>query len=207
MTDLTFRPVPDGPDDTPEGYESNGCTCLPGDTRYTLEIEEGVPILKHVACGNPPPDNWGDCWQDDLYMNQIPVIAEWAPDCDGSMWHGMERCEDGASVQVTPLLPEPYRLALSQALGLGTGAPWEALLDRARELGEADAPVAPEIPAVVEVYCGEEPPEILSNAEGKEWHAGDCFCTLPPHGPEVDHTCKPCAERIGMPSWRDPVGE
>jgi hypothetical protein len=140
-------------------------------------------------------------------MDQIPVIAEWVPDCDGQMWHGMERCEDGASVQVTPLLPEPYRLALSQALGLGTGAPWEALLDRARELGEADAPVAPETPAVAEVYCGEEPPEILSNAEGKEWHAGDCFCTLPPHGPEVGHTCKPCAERIGMPSWRDPVGE
>ena len=30
-----------------------------------------------------------------------------------------------------------YRLALSEALGLGTGAPWDAILDRVRELHTA----------------------------------------------------------------------
>jgi hypothetical protein len=118
----------------PEEYVSSGCTCPPGDTRYTLAIEEGGLSLVHTACGKSPGDSWGD-WADLVYMEPMPVTADWVPDCDGQMWHGMDRCEDGATVQVTPQLPEPYRLALSQALGLGTGAPWEAIRERAEELG------------------------------------------------------------------------
>ncbi|MGH8964051.1 MAG: hypothetical protein ACRDXB_01800, partial [Actinomycetes bacterium] len=36
---------------------------------------------------------------------------------------------------------EAHRLALSDALGLGTGAPWDAIRDRAAELHAASAPV------------------------------------------------------------------
>lgn len=35
---------------------------------------------------------------------------------------------------------EAHRLALSFALGLGTGAPWDAIRDRAADLGEAEQP-------------------------------------------------------------------
>ncbi|MEV6014695.1 hypothetical protein [Streptomyces sp. NPDC051997] len=38
---------------------------------------------------------------------------------------------------------DEQRLALSQALGLGTGAPWDAIRDRAAELAAASAPVSP----------------------------------------------------------------
>jgi hypothetical protein len=154
---ITFCAVNEGESPDLEGYGPSGCLCPPGDNRYTLGIEEGGPSLVHAACGLPPGDSWGD-WADLVYMEPVPVTAEWVPDCDGEMWHGMERCEDGATVRVTPddgydaaretnsrlnrekqrveADAEARRLALSRALGLGTGAPWDAILERAKALGE-----------------------------------------------------------------------
>jgi hypothetical protein len=43
----------------------------------------------------------------------------------------------------TEAAAEQQRLALSQALGLGTGAPWDAIRDRAAELAATSAPVSP----------------------------------------------------------------
>lgn len=42
-----------------------------------------------------------------------------------------------------------HRLALSEALGLGTGAPWDAIQERAAELSAADLPAPADRPAVL----------------------------------------------------------
>lgn len=102
MTDLSFFLVKDPDPEPPEGYDDSGCQCKPGDKRYTLEIEEGQVVLIHTACGKQPPANWGD-WGDEVYMDPIPVTVEWVQECDGSRWHGMDPCECGATIQVTPV--------------------------------------------------------------------------------------------------------
>jgi hypothetical protein len=78
------------------------CGCTPADAQYLLTIEEGVAVIVHAACGKQPPSTWGD-WADLVVMDQpIPVTAEWVPDCDGFQWHGDNRCDCGATVQLTP---------------------------------------------------------------------------------------------------------
>jgi len=47
------------------------------------------------------------------------------------IWHAVHAALDA----VLPAPAEEHRLALSDALGLGTGAPWDAIHDRATELG------------------------------------------------------------------------
>jgi hypothetical protein len=44
---------------------------------------------------------------------------------------------DGVLEEFTDQILEPHRLALSEALGLGTGAPWDAIRDRADQLRRA----------------------------------------------------------------------
>lgn len=60
-----------------------------------------------------------------------------------------------AAVSVVPpatnQTAEEHRLALSEALGLGTGAPWDAIHDRAKEL----AAEAPQTGATASCGCGE----------------------------------------------------
>ncbi|MGW5175864.1 hypothetical protein ACWERY_16070 [Streptomyces sp. NPDC004082] len=71
---------------------------------------------------------------------------------------------------------EAYRLALSQALGLGTGAPWDAITERASELRRlADEAQQPETQAP-------EPPVVC---EGFVW-IGQSFATC---------------DRCGQPAW------
>jgi len=50
--------------------------------------------------------------------------------------------------------------------------------------------------------CGDYPPEIVRDDEGREWETGDCWCTLP-KGHEGKHFCGPCTKRHGMPGWSE----
>lgn len=50
--------------------------------------------------------------------------------------------------------------------------------------------------------CGAPPPELFIDEIGREWHAGDCWCTLPPDH-DGQHRCQPCTDRVGAPGWGD----
>lgn len=102
MTHLTFFPVDPSEAEPPEEYDDGGCPCAKPDSAYQLEINEGQVSLVHATCGKPPPASWGD-WEDLVYMNAIPVRLAWVPECDGSMWHGDQRCDCGVSVELTPV--------------------------------------------------------------------------------------------------------
>ncbi|MFJ2004786.1 hypothetical protein [Streptomyces chartreusis] len=54
--------------------------------------------------------------------------------------------------------------------------------------------------------CGAPPPELFVDDAGREWHAGDCWCTLLP-GHDGEHQCQPCTERVGAPGWSNAVVE
>lgn len=101
MTTPNFFFVNDPDPEPPEGYDASGCQCKPGDNRYTLEIEEGQVTLIHTACGKQPSASWGD-WGDLIYMDAIPVTVEWVPECGGFTWHGLNSCDCGATIRVTP---------------------------------------------------------------------------------------------------------
>lgn len=94
---------------------------------------------RYVPCGNCPPTDWIDGHP------QLEAIA-------AAVWEQCGRSDSGTCVEDDPrniavaalaaALPattdratEAHRLALSEALGLGTGAPWDAIHDRATELG------------------------------------------------------------------------
>lgn len=98
MPELNFRLV-DEPAAENEDYDEAGCQCPPGDTSFLLEIQEGHAVLIHTACGKQPPASWGD-WHDLAVMNPIPVTVTWEPECDGSTWHGMTRCDHDSYVIV-----------------------------------------------------------------------------------------------------------
>ncbi|MEU7338667.1 hypothetical protein [Streptomyces sp. NPDC007074] len=96
---LHFQTVTEPVDDNPD-YDDTGCQCPPGDNRYLLEIDEGQPSLVHTACGKQPSHTWGD-WQVAFSMEPIPVTVTWERQCDGSEWHGDQRCDDDSWVQAT----------------------------------------------------------------------------------------------------------
>lgn len=50
--------------------------------------------------------------------------------------------------------------------------------------------------------CGALPPDLFIDEAGREWHAGDCWCTLAP-GHSDQHRCQPCTDRVGAPGWTD----
>jgi hypothetical protein len=83
----------------PEEYTDNGCSCPPEDDLWLLEVEEGGIQLRHKTCGRPPMDSWGD-WVDLVQMAPVEVRLAWVPDCDGSMWHGMDRCDHGSTIEL-----------------------------------------------------------------------------------------------------------
>lgn len=59
------------------------------------------------------------------------------------------------SAEADLLVTAAHRLALSEALGLGTGAPWDAIRDRAAELRRLADEAQQPTPATTEpVYCG-----------------------------------------------------
>lgn len=110
MPDLYFSPI-DEPVTENEDYDDTGCACPPGDNQFLLEIEEGHAVLVHAACGKQPPAAWGD-WHDLVSMAPIPVTVNWERECDGSPWHGMTPCDDGAYVVVEAAsVPEDVRAA------------------------------------------------------------------------------------------------
>jgi hypothetical protein len=125
MPDIYFEPV-DEPTADNLDYDDTGCQCPPGDNQYLMEIEEGQAVLVHATCGKQPPSSWGD-WQEFVVMNPIPVTVEWATDCDGNRWHGLDPCDCDYWVQVTATsVPEDVRAAaleLSQKHASQTAAP------------------------------------------------------------------------------------
>lgn len=96
MTALNFEPTNEPASDNPD-YDDTGCQCPPGDNQYLMEIDKGQVILVHAACGNQPSSSWGD-WHDLVSMAPIPVTVGWERECDGSMWHGMDRCDHGSYI-------------------------------------------------------------------------------------------------------------
>lgn len=50
--------------------------------------------------------------------------------------------------------------------------------------------------------CNALPPERFIDEAGREWLAGDCWCTLTA-GHVGEHRCQPCADRVGAPGWTD----
>lgn len=100
---LAEQPDPD------EDYQHDECQCPRGDNQFLLEIEEGQAVLVHAACGKQPPSDWGD-WHDLVSMAPIPVTVKWESECDGSMWHGMDRCDHGSNIVVEATsVPEDVR--------------------------------------------------------------------------------------------------
>jgi hypothetical protein len=109
MGSLNFFQIAEEPPSENEDYDDTGCQCPPGDNQFLLEIDEGQAVLVHAACGKQPPSSWGD-WQEFVHMNPIPVSVEWDTDCDGSPWHGMDRCDCDHWVQVEATsVPEDVR--------------------------------------------------------------------------------------------------
>lgn len=53
-----------------------------------------------------------------------------------------------------------------------------------------------------EPICDALPPETITDAVGRVWTPGDCWCTLPPDH-EGQHHCQPCTDRHGAPGWDD----
>jgi len=110
MTTLNFQPA-DEPEPDNEDYTDGGCQCPPGDNQYLLEIDEGQVVLVHAACGKQPSYAWGD-WHDLVSMGPIPVTVNWERECDGSPWHGFERCDcDSYVVIEATRVPEDVRTA------------------------------------------------------------------------------------------------
>jgi hypothetical protein len=116
MSTLNFEPADEQASESPD-CDDTGCQCPPGDNQYLLEIEEGQAVLVHAACGKGPSYTWGD-FQDLIVMSPIPVTVEWERECDGSPWHGLDRCDcDEYVVVEATSLPEDVRsdaLALSR---------------------------------------------------------------------------------------------
>src|SRR5688572_16801047 len=109
MTSLNFFELAEQPPSDNEHHDDGGCGCPPGDDKYLLEIEEGQVVLVHAACGKQPSASWGD-WQDLVSMAPIPVTVTWERECDGSMWHGMDRCDHGSYlVAEATSVPEDVR--------------------------------------------------------------------------------------------------
>jgi len=99
---------PTGPEGEP------GLLLVPGDMGKTV-------VRRQVSYGDWEPVRPGHWAAEPLSLND--AIAEWNEYDD-------ERDREKGGEQPT----EDHRLALSQALGLGTGAPWDAILERAAEL-------------------------------------------------------------------------
>ncbi|MFF7335410.1 ParB N-terminal domain-containing protein [Streptomyces sp. NPDC008150] len=126
--------------------------------RDRVEVWPLARLLAEVRCGSEDW-SWEEEWADldrrhagDGYLETLerqirargittPVLVG----SDGRLWDGHHRLRIAVRVGIgyVPVeLPgttttdetEAYRLALSQALGLGTGANWEAIRDRAEDL-------------------------------------------------------------------------
>lgn len=48
--------------------------------------------------------------------------------------------------------------------------------------------------------CGSEPPLLIIDRDGRQWLAGDCWCTLTPDHDGLCY-CEPCTIRLGAPGW------
>ncbi|MEU9436561.1 hypothetical protein [Streptomyces sp. NPDC048252] len=84
---------------------------------------------------------------------------------------------------------EPHRLALSEALGLGTGAPWDAIRERAAELAAA----------AVRVPATERAAVRCSSCEHEaQYHDADgrCWFTVEQGVPERDAVCSCLLRRL-----------
>jgi len=82
--------------------------------------------------------------QGELRDRIAEALIDWAYRSTDRKYAGLRRDETvranaysraDAVLAVLPAPAEEHRLALSEALGLGTGAPWDAIHDRATELG------------------------------------------------------------------------
>jgi hypothetical protein len=94
------------PESAPEDTRCAACRAGSLGGRFTLAIEEGTPFLKCAACGQAPR------WIEDLdtvfiEMNPVPVSVTQEFECENpGGWHGLERCDHGWAIVITPATPE-----------------------------------------------------------------------------------------------------
>ncbi|MFE7077893.1 hypothetical protein ACFU96_48250 [Streptomyces sp. NPDC057620] len=100
-----------------------------------------------------------------------------------------------SSIQATEQT-EAYRLALSEALGLGNGAPWDAIQGRASELAVLAAPVVPPAPTSrTACVCGQpSTPDVFHRQDGP------CYQITPVH-----RMAATALARVDAHSWADGV--